>query len=268
MTRGKIILTFDVEEFDIPAEYGRNISFEEQIQVTTTGLLRIVDLAARHRVKCTFFTTAVFAQQQPRIIREISQQHEIASHGVSHSSFSPTDLRSSKTSLESILGRPVNGFRMARFASVDDSVIEQAGYTYNSSLNPTWIPGRYNSFHRPRLPFKTGKLLNIPLSVTPVLRIPLFWLSLKNMPQWLFHSFMLRTLGHDGFLSLYVHPWECADIGSYGLPWYIGRTNGMAMLKRVEDLIRNLKDNADFITMSEFCSSWTDANSPTPASPP
>ena len=30
-----IVLTFDVEEFDTPEEYGREISFEEKIKVST-----------------------------------------------------------------------------------------------------------------------------------------------------------------------------------------------------------------------------------------
>lgn len=253
MTRGKIVLTFDVEEFDIPMEYGHGIPFDKQIEVTTAGLHNILELLSQHQIRCTFFTTAAYAQKQPALIRMISEDHEIASHGRSHSSFSVGDLLSSKQILEGIINKPLHGFRMARFANVDDSEIEKAGYRYNSSLNPTWIPGRYNHSRKSRLPFSSGKLLNIPISVTPIFRIPLFWLSLKNMPSWFFKSLMLRTLKHDGFLSLYFHPWEFVEINGFGLPWFISRRSGKDMLNRIDHAINVLKCEADFITMDEFC---------------
>jgi hypothetical protein len=34
---------------------------------------------------------------------------------------------------------------MAGLQPVDDAEIEKAGYEYNSSMNPTYIPGRYNN---------------------------------------------------------------------------------------------------------------------------
>jgi Polysaccharide deacetylase len=252
MPRGKIILTFDVEEFDIPLEYGHSIPFEEQIEITTTGLHKIHGLLSKHQIRCTFFTTAAYAQRQPALIKTISERHEIASHGCSHSSFSVGDLLSSKEILEAIINKPLYGFRMARFAPVDNSEIKKAGYAYNSSSNPTWIPGRYNYLSQPRLPFFSANLLNIPASVTPFFRIPLFWLSFKNFPMWLFKSFMLRTLKHDGFLSLYFHPWEFIEINAYGLPWFINRMSGKVMLERLDYTINLLKSKADFITMYDF----------------
>ena len=250
MSRGKIILTFDVEEFDIPLEYGQSIPLEE---ITTTGLQKIQRLLSEHQIRCTFFTTAAYAQQQPVLIKSVSEKHEIASHGYSHSSFSVSDLSSSKEILEAIINQPLYGFRMPRHAPVDNSEIEKAGYAYNSSLNPTWIPGRYNYSTKPRLPFFSGNLVNIPTSVTPFFRIPLFWLSFKIFPIWFFKSLMLRTLKHDGFLSLYFHPWEFVEINAYRLPWFIRRMSGKDMLERLDDAISILKSRCDFITMHDFC---------------
>jgi hypothetical protein len=253
MPRGKILLTFDVEEFDIPLEYGHRISLEEQIENTTTGLQKIQELLSENQIRCTFFTTAAYAQQKPALIKKVSEIHEIASHGYSHSSFSVRDLSLSKEILEAIIDKPLYGFRMARLAPVDNSEIEKAGYAYNSSLNPTWIPGRYNYLSQPRLPFFSGSLLNIPISVTPFFRIPLFWLSFKNFPIWFFKSLMLRTLKNDGFLSLYFHPWEFVEIKTYRLPWFISRMSENDMLERLNYTIRILKSEADFITMYDFC---------------
>lgn len=57
---------------------------------------------------------------------------------------------------------------------VDDSLIEQCGYAYNSSLNPAFIPGKYMHLDVSRTPFFKGKVLQIPASVTPKMRIPMF----------------------------------------------------------------------------------------------
>lgn len=252
MPRNKILLTFDVEEFDIPLEYGCTIPPEEQIEITTAGLQKIYELVSAHKIKCTFFTTAIYAQQQPALIQTISREHEIASHGRTHSSFIVNDLSVSKEILEAIIQKPVYGFRMARHAPVETSAIEEAGYMYNSSSNPTWIPGRYNYLHKPRLPFFSGKVLNIPTSVTPLVRIPLFWLSFKNFPISLFHLLMVHTMNHDRFLSLYFHPWEFVEIKMYGLPWFISRRCGNDLLIRLHDTINILKNEADFITMYDL----------------
>ena len=251
----KIVLTFDVEEFDIPVESGQKIDFEKQIEVSTIGLQNVLTLIEKHHLRCTFFTTAKYALQQTELIRIIARTHEIASHGYEHSSFKNSDLKKSKETLEALLDQTIYGYRMARLAPVDDREIEDAGYTYNSSMNPTWIPGRYNHLLKPRIPFKTGNVWNIPTSVTPLLRIPLFWLSIKNFPMWLLKKMILRTLRHDGFLSLYFHPWEFTDITGFGLPAYISKHSGEKMLQRLEEIIHLLKNEGDFITMNELTQS-------------
>ena len=246
------MLTFDVEEFDIPEEFGQKVGFEKQIEVSTLGLQNVLTLVEKHQLRCTFFTTAKFALEQSELMKIISRTHEIASHGYEHSTFKNSDLKKSKETLEALFDQPICGYRMARLAPVDAKEIEAAGYTYNSSLNPTWIPGRYNHLMKPRMAFKTGKVWNIPTSVTPVFRIPLFWLSFKNFPMWLLKKLMLRTLKHDRFLSLYFHPWEFTDITAYGLPKYITQHSGEKMLHRLDELINLLKTEGEFITMNDF----------------
>jgi len=248
----KILLTFDVEEFDVPVEYEQKIDLEKQIEISTIGLQNVLALIEKHDVKCTFFTTAIFALEQTELMKIIARTHEIASHGYEHSSFKNSDLKKSKETLEALLDVKIFGYRMARLAPVDDSEIENSGYAYNSSMNPTWIPGRYNHFFKQRTPFQTGNVWNIPTSVTPVFRIPLFWLSFKQFPMWVLKKMMLRTFEHDGYLSLYFHPWEFTDIKTFNLPTYISKYSGEKMLQRLEETILLLKNEGDFITMNEF----------------
>ena len=248
----KILLTFDVEEFDIPEEYGHKLDWKTKIDMGLKGLEAVNSLIAQYPLCCTFFTTAKFAQEVPGAIKQLSFKHEIASHGYDHSHFEVAHLQQSKDILEQITGKAVSGYRMARLAPVDDNAILDAGYSYNSSMNPTWIPGRYNHLDKPRLPYFVNKVLTVPTSVTPNFRIPLFWLTIKNFPMWWIKRELIHTLKHDGFLSLYFHPWEFISITGFGLPGYIANKSGVEMINRLHQIIELLLDEGVFISMQDF----------------
>ena len=71
----------------------------------------------------------------------------------------------------------------------------------------------------------------MPASVTPLLRLPLFWLSFKNLPGWLIRPASAWTLRADGYLVLYFHPWEFADLSPYPLPRYVRRVHGVSLVR-------------------------------------
>ena len=247
-----ILLSFDVEEFDLPLEYNHIIDPGEQMLIGNKGLMEILPLLQQKELTTTLFTTANFAQHYPDIIKELAAKHEIGSHTFYHSSFKTADLESSRNVLENIAGKPVTGLRMPRMLSIDNLDIQRAGYLYNSSLNPTWLPGRYNHLNKPRTVFKDDNLICLPVSVTPNFRIPLFWLSFKNLPYALFRKLALQTLKKDGYLSLYFHPWEFIDLSAYRIPGYIKRHGNKALLNRLTQLIRDLSNEGDFISIQEY----------------
>ena len=43
-----IYLSFDIEEFDMPKEYGFDIPFERQMSISREGLIAILDLLKKH----------------------------------------------------------------------------------------------------------------------------------------------------------------------------------------------------------------------------
>ena len=148
--RNEILLTFDVEEFDLPLEYKIRISNEKQKRVGKQGLDAINGILNGTDVRCTLFTTAAFASHFPESIFQLSQKHEIASHTYYHSSFQKDDLKNSRLVLENITSQKVFGLRMPRMKKIDSLWIKEAGYKYDSSLNPTWIPRRYKNLSKPR----------------------------------------------------------------------------------------------------------------------
>jgi Polysaccharide deacetylase len=247
-----ILLSFDLEEFDIPEEYGQPVEDSIKFKVSSQGLESVLALLDRLDIKATFFITANYAIHHPSKILEIAQNHEIASHGFYHSSFEVADLAKSKQALEEIIGKPVVGFRMARLQEVSDREIQSAGYLYNSSMNPTYLPGRYNNLSKPRIPYHSERLLNVPVSVTPWIRFPLFWLSFKNLPLPIYQVLSKLTLDWDAYLNLYFHPWEFTSLRGYQLPGYVKRHSGQKMCDRLERYLKFMKHQGTFATFSEF----------------
>ena len=108
----------------------------------------------------------------------------------------------------------------------------------------------------PRRWFMKGEVMQIPASVTPLLRFPLFWLSLHNLPQWLYNAMVRRVLRHDGYFVTYFHPWEFYDLKEhpeYKMPFIIRNHSGVDMVKRLDRLVKMMKRrDAEFITYTEF----------------
>lgn len=244
----KVFLSFDVEEFDMPLEYQHAISVADQMQVGINGLDAIQPVL--ERAPSTLFTTANFANHFPERIRMLAEKHEIASHTFYHTDYETADLLKSRIKLEEITGKKVTGLRMPRMRPVLMKDVLEAGYQYDSSINPTWLPGRYNNFHLPRTAYKEENVIRIPASVSPGIRIPLFWLSFKNMPYAAYKQLCLQTLAKDGYLCLYFHPWEFTSIEPYGLPAYTRRWCGPKLVERLLQLVHDLSKEACFDTMN------------------
>jgi peptidoglycan/xylan/chitin deacetylase (PgdA/CDA1 family) len=252
VSRPQILVSFDLEEFDVPEEYGQVLDDAEKLRVGCEGLDAVLAMLDRLDIPATFFITAHFAENFPDRLRHMAKRYEIASHGYYHGRFELDDLTSSRQVLRQITGQPIAGFRMARLQPVSEGAIVAAGYRYNSSMNPTYLPGRYNHFFQPRLAYRSGALLNIPVSVTPLIRFPLFWLSFKNLPLWLYKLLSAWNIQTDRQLNLYFHPWEFANIQSYQLPQYIRQPCGPALITKLEKYLRWLDRQGKLITFSQF----------------
>ena len=190
------------------------------------------------------------------MLRVKNEGHELASHGYYHSKFKAEHLLLSKQKLQELTGLPVTGFRMHRMMPVNKAKIEKAGYVYNSSINPTWLPGRYNNLKISRTYFKQGKVLQLPASVTPILRIPLFWLSFHNFSLWLYKYLVKKAYKKDGYINIYFHPWEFTNLKNkerFGFPAYVSKNSGDKMVERMDNLMNWVKTKGyNCSTISDF----------------
>ena len=257
------LLSFDIEEFDIPTEYGTKIPLSSQLSISSAGLDRLLCMLDRLSISATCFMTARYASEIPEDAARIAAHHEVASHGVNHTGLEPGDLARSRKMLQESTGAEVLGFRSPRFAPLDEVELRDAGYTYNSSTNPIYLPGRYNRRHLARTTQASCAapgLTNIPISCSPRLRVPMFWLAFHHMPMTILRDTARRCLDHDGVVVLVFHPWEFVDISRFGLPWYITRRSGEGMMRRLESFLEWLSNRTTFMTMGAFAKSFSRQN--------
>lgn len=253
-----IALSFDIEEFDVPAESGVEIPLDRQIEISTHGLVKILEILDKQQIKATFFCTAVYAMAKPELIKKmIDRGHEVASHSFYHSKFSINDIGESKKILEQITGKKVAGYRSPRMADTNIEELKKAGYDWDSSLNPCFLPGRYNNFKAPRMPHVTkGGLIELPASVSNCFRIPLFWLAMHNLPFAIYKNMCQRSLKKTGFLNIYMHPWEFSDIlhdKELKIPFIIRNNSGKKLETKLNRFIEYFKGRGEqFGTLSEL----------------
>ena len=185
----------------------------------------------------------------------MSEGHELASHTWFHSEFKIEDLKKSREKLTELFNTRITGLRMPRMMKVDEKEVEKAGYSYNSSVNPTFLPGRYNNLKVSRTHFKEGKVLQIPASVSPNFRIPLFWLSFHNFPLNFYKKLAKDVLKKDGYLNIYFHPWEFAEIKNpdFKLPRFTIKNSGNEMIERFDEFLKFLNQKKyQFGTFQKF----------------
>lgn len=245
----RICLTFDAEEFTVPADYGIREYYKET-RFSKEGCMALLELLKKHGISSTFFITGYFAEKERETVRMISEHgHEIASHSYSDKNLSQLSrseleksISRSKRILERITKEKIKGFRSPHFGMNRHlfGVLEQYNFSYDSSVHPAIVPGHYWNISGRLDPYPAGeskKILEIPVSVVPGLRLPISWLWMRNLGNW------ISVVGAKANITkrdviLYFHPWEFADIPKInGLPFYITRNTGHKFLENLERFI-------------------------------
>jgi peptidoglycan/xylan/chitin deacetylase (PgdA/CDA1 family) len=215
----RLLFTVDAEEFDLPQEYGLAHNEADALSISRRGFEALQDLLRQHRVQATHFTTLPFAEAASGPLREaLVLDHELGLHAYAHrddlrklsAAEASHRLATAKRRLEAEFSVTVRGYRANRFRSPARSVLRDVGLQWTSNLHPTWVPGSYNNFTRTRLPHVDAGLLEVPISVTPTLRLPLSWFWLRNFGWPWFRANVRRAMQGTGYLHIYVHPWEFA----------------------------------------------------------
>lgn len=268
----RMSLTFDVEEWPPQDEESR---YTDNLSIPTEGLHHILEMLESRQIKATFFTTGFFAEQRSKLIRKIKRSgHEIACHAYVHQPLNSLDNVTLKSELiratrvmRKIIGLDPKGFRAPQ-CLIDErilGILEELGYRYDSSIHPTFIPGRYFNLTAPVTPYNPSRgdvtvrgdsgILEIPISVTPILRLPISWWWLRNFGSWWSKIGFNRVLSQGHIGVFYAHPWEfvsCQEMDD--VPLHIVRNTGPRMRDSFSNLVDYLQyeNQVTFVTMSDI----------------
>ncbi|MCK4615077.1 MAG: polysaccharide deacetylase family protein [Thermoplasmata archaeon] len=234
--RRTFLLTIDLEEF------GR-VGGEKSFALSHRGTENLLQVLTRTRLPTTFFATIEFASHYPHLIRRIAQKHEVALHAYDHThnyrTMEPEEagdyLRKGKDLLEDMIGQEVYGFRAPRMQAPGMPVLKKAGFRYDSSLHPTFVPGRYNAFRGNRGIGKGNGIVRIPVSVTPGLRLAFSWLWFRTLGVGYAKLCTRQSEKGMDYVCIYFHPWDFVDLRrTEGLPIGFARNThrSPAMLER------------------------------------
>jgi polysaccharide deacetylase family protein (PEP-CTERM system associated) len=204
-------------------------------------------------------------------VRDIAAAgHEIASHGYWHERVTAQDrdafredVRTSKQTVEDLIGREVIGYRAPSFSIVPgcewafDVLIEE-GYRYDSSLFPIRRRG-YGYPNAPRVPHliqrSAGSLAEFPLATTSIFRYPVPAAGggyLRQFPLSIIRRAFREASSRSEPATFYIHPWEI-DPGQPRLPVSVlNRIRHYRGLDSTLDRIDTLLEEFAFATIASY----------------
>lgn len=172
----------------------------------------------------TFVTGFILDRGFPILARLAALGSRFETHTYSHPLRDPTerkieDIRKGIAAYARYFGTRPSGYRAPQgLISMDEvRALAKEGIRYSSSIFPSYLPGRYNNLRFPSQPFvyQEEGLLEIPMSVIPLVRLPLT-ASHLNLLGWQFYRGLLAVFGHPPLLNICTHLYDFADVGAYG----------------------------------------------------
>lgn len=216
-------LCIDVEAFNLPNEFGTEISKDEMYKVSHQGLNSALELLEEFNVKITFFVTKDMVEMFPEKIALLAHKgHEIALHSVFKEPEEDKifkELKEQKLFIEDVIGGKIFGHRSHKFLHISLRGLKKIGLVYDNSLHPTYVPGRYCNIFSPRELYKEDGMVEVPVTVTPIFRFPFscFWFRiLKVLYAELCSKF---TYLKQDYINIYFHSWEFSEIADVSLKW-------------------------------------------------
>ena len=247
-----LLLTFDIEQFVLPIEKNVAHNVEDLFSISYNGTHKIIKFLDKHKITSTFFITYEYALKYPDIVEVlIENNHEIALHGYSHMHNYKTMteskafryLKEAKSCMETKFRIKIRGFRAPRLQAPTMSLLKRLGFTYDSSLHPTFVPGRYFNLLKHRTVFK-DIIWEIPISVTP-LRLPFSWFWFKNLGLTYSKLCTIANLKSSDYVNIYFHPWEFEDVKlNTVLPNLALRNNGSKLLEILNEYVKWIRIKA------------------------
>lgn len=256
-------LTFciDLEAFDLINECcSGKMSRDEMYRISLQGLDLLCGILNEFSTKVTFFVSYDIAMLFPEKVGLLANNgHEIALHSVlqDHDGRERLEsLKKQKLIVEDAIKGKIFGHRSHKFLPVPLIELREAGLTYDNSLHPTYVPGRYCNIFSRRNIYKERDILRVPVTVTPWLRFPLSWIWFRIFGLTYMKLCSSFTYLMQDYINIYFHTWDFENITYSPLRWphrlLIHNTGNRTIsnFKRFLDWVR--RENITVLTMSGY----------------
>lgn len=222
-------LTIDLEDYFHTEVASRAVTYQDWERMPSrieSSVQRLLDLLEENNTRATVFVLGWVARKYPALIREVSQRgHEIGCHSYRHrrvNRLTPAifmeDTRIAKQAIEDATGMVVEGYRAPSFSITPGTewafkVLEEAGFSYDSSVHPVWHASYANS-QAPRFPYYVGGtgLLEIPISTWRIcgFNLPVGGGAYLRLLPYAYIQSGLASVNRREWrpVTVYFHPWE------------------------------------------------------------
>ena len=234
------------------------------------GIAKLLDLFRKHDLKATFFVPGEVAKNDGQAIKSaIRERHELACHGLSHDKnecllpFNEQFARIKEATgiLQRQTGSRPKGFRAPCLRANGETirVLKHHGYVYDSSVLPSFIPGYYGYLTGISIPYYpsfyslrekgASKILELPVSVNPVLRIPLSAAWMRNLGVNWVKAGVKMSFDMGNPVVFYIHPRDVSPLPKVrGLPWHIYRNVGQRTVNMLDQILEYVKKRAEIVS--------------------
>lgn len=206
------------------------------------------------------------------------------------------DLEAAKVRLEAVSGQPVLGFRAPGYntSAALLEVVAELGCVYDSSLLPSpiyWaaraaaiaryalsgrpsqsLVGDLRAFAGPRRPYRTrceapwrpnehGPLLELPMAVDPLTRLPIIGTSWALLPEWMNRGMLERALRSRRPFVFEMHAIDLLDGSDPGIPPALAAVQpdlkrpAKEKIARFRTLFRRLAGECEVRTLADLATS-------------
>ena len=185
-------------------------------------LPRLEELVKKYDLKITAFVTGKTFEDNDGLLDILkSMKFEIEQHSYSHRIGKGSKIDDIKKGLEvheKITGKSPLGYRapQGEITKEEALFLVENGILFDSSIFPTFFPGRYNRLSFPTYPFKLGEtnLMEIPFSVIPKIRIPVGFSYIRLFGLNTF-KFLFKIFGMPNLMIIDFHSYEFGRPPSY-----------------------------------------------------
>lgn len=181
-------------------------------------------LIRKYGIKLTAFVTGYILDRGFPVLERLKNIGcRFETHTYSHTLRAPLqnrikDIQDGIEAYKRYFGEMPRGYRAPQgiISKPEIQSLADAGILYSSSVFPAYLPGRYNNLRLPPHPFihKEAGLLELPLSVIPMIRLPITASHVNMLGSSLYRALM-AIIGCPGLLNICMHLYDFAAVDAY-----------------------------------------------------